>query len=680
VKFGNSPPYIKAPTPDHTRQLALLDGRVRQAERRVEELAGEVTAAQKRWEQATDPGTLPAWAPGRGLVAHVALDEVGTLKVVDGPPAFAAGKVGKAADLDGTRFVDAGDAGDFGFDDRFTLAAWVNPRKPTGAILSRTAEEPQADGYGVHLVNGKVQAHFTKRWLDDALRIETLQALDLNRWHHVAVSYDGTRLAAGVKVYIDGTEAKVRVLLDELNQTFQTAQPLRVGSGGGTGSRFDGLIDDVRVYDRVLDPAEARVLAVAASPAEIVRTPVARRSEPERDKLRACFLETAAPKSIRDAVAERRTLREERRRFWESIPTVMVMEEMPTPRDSHVLIRGEYDKRGEKVTPGFPAALQSPGTVAPGLTRLNRLDFARWLVSPANPLTARVAVNQAWQHHFGTGLVKTVEDFGTQGAFPSHPDLLDWLAVEFQSDWDVKRLHQLIVTSATYRQVSKVTPELRTKDPENRLLARFPRLRLSPEVVRDQALFAGGLLVEKVGGPSVKPYQPAGLWKELSGADDYTPDAGEGLYRRSLYTYWKRTAPPPVMATFDAAGRETCWVRESRTNTPLQALTLLNETGFVEAARVLARRVMVEAPTPDARLTRAFRCVVSRPPTAAELRILRDGLEEHLARFRADPAAAEKLLATGAAKPDPKLDPAELAAYATVCNLILNLDEAVTKE
>jgi hypothetical protein len=349
---------------------------------------------------------------------------------------------------------------------------------------------------------------------------------------------------------------------------------------------------------------------------------------------------------------------------------------MPTPRETFVLVRGEYDKRGEKVSPGVPAAFPPMPAGVPA----NRLGLARWLVDPASPLTARVAVNRAWQLHFGAGLVRTAEDFGTQGEFPSHPELLDWLAVEFQKDWDLKRLHKLIVTSATYGQSSRVTKELLARDPETRLLARFPRHRLSAEMVRDQALFAGGLLVEKRGGPSVKPYQPPGLWKELSGAGDYVPDTGENLYRRSLYTFWKRTVAPPALAAFDAAGRETCWVRETRTNTPLQALALLNETGFVEAGRALAQRVIREAAAPDDRLVRAFRRVTGRFPTDGELEVLRGGLDYHLAEYRKDPAAARKLLAVGESKPDPALDPAELAAYATVCGLILNLDETVTKE
>jgi hypothetical protein len=303
------------------------------------------------------------------------------------------------------------------------------------------------------------------------------------------------------------------------------------------------------------------------------------------------------------------------------------------------------------------------------------------LFSPENPLTARVAVNRLWQLHFGTGLVATGEDFGTQGAYPSHPELLDWLATEFvRTGWDMKGMHRLIVTSATYRQSSRVPAAPAAGDPDNRLLSRFPRRRLSAEMIRDQALFASGLLVDQQGGPSVKPYQPVGLWDELSGTGDYVPDTGEKLYRRGLYTYWKRTAPPPGPSAFDATARETCWVRETRTNTPLQALNLLNDVTYVEAARKLAERILHEGATADERLALAFRRVTARPPTDAERAVLRRALERQLADFRADSAAARKLLKVGASTADRRLDPVELAAYAAVCRLILNLDEAVTKE
>jgi Protein of unknown function (DUF1553) len=311
----------------------------------------------------------------------------------------------------------------------------------------------------------------------------------------------------------------------------------------------------------------------------------------------------------------------------------------------------------------------------------DRLALARWLVDPANPLTARVAVNRFWQSYFGTGLVKTVDDFGGQGDAPSHPELLDWLSCEFIAlGWDMKAVQKLIVTSAAYRQSSKVTPGLFERDPDNRLLARGPRLRLSAEVIRDQCLAVSGLLVETLGGPSVKPYQPPGLWKELTGGGDFEQDHGANLYRRSLYTFWKRTIAPPSMMAFDASGREACSVRETRTNTPLQALTLMNEVTFVEAARMLAQRVMTAAATPGERITWAFRLALARQPSASELAILEQNLARHLEQFREHPGAADQLLQVGEAPRDAKLDSSELAAYTAVANLILNLDEMVTKE
>jgi hypothetical protein len=675
VKYGNSPPYIPAPTRDQQRALAALDQRVATAERRVHELREVATTARAVWEKTARPRDLPDWAPDRGLVARFAMDEVRGATVRDGPAALAPGRIGRALDLDGKQFADAGNVGDFGFDDRFTLACWVKPRGLNGALVSRTPEERRAEGYGVHLVNGRVQVHLTKRWLDDALRVETERRLETDRWYHIAVTYDGSRGPAGVKVYLDGAEAKTTTLLDELNQTFQTKEPFRIGSGGGPGSRFNGLVDEVRVYGRVLEPAEARILSAAASVGEIVAKPAADRTPAEAEKLRAFFLATTAPDPIRTAHAELQAARDERKRFVDALPTVMVMEEMPTPRATHVLIRGQYDRPGDPVTAAAPAALSN---ATRGGTRL---DLANWLVRPDHPLTARVAVNRVWQLHFGTGLVATGEDFGTQGEYPSHPELLDWLATEFvRTGWDVKALHKLIVTSATYRQSSRVAKTTPARDPDNRLLSRFPRYRLSAEMIRDQALFVSGLLVEREGGHSVKPYQPAGLWDELSGAGDYVPDKGENLYRRSLYTYWKRTAPPPGLSAFDATARETCWVRETRTNTPLQALTLLNDVTYVEAARKFAERVLHSGANPDDRLAFAFRCATARTPTDAERTVLRRSLERHLVDYRSDPAAASKVLKVGESAADGRLDEVELAAYAAVCRLILNLDEGVTKE
>ncbi len=368
----------------------------------------------------------------------------------------------------------------------------------------------------------------------------------------------------------------------------------------------------------------------------------------------------------------------------EAIPTSMVMAEREEPRPAFVLSRGEYDKKGEQVQAATPSFL--PPIVSD--TQLTRLDFARWLVDPENPLTARVTVNRLWQRFFGNGLVSTVEDFGAQGALPSHPALLDWLATELiRTGWDLKAMQRLIVTSATYRQSSRLRPDLAERDPENILLARAARFRIDAEMVRDNALLAGGLLVETLGGPSVKPYQPAGLWREIGyesngrfSAGAFVQDEGDDLYRRSLYTFWKRTVPPPNMLVFDAPNRETCTVRRARSNTPLQALVLLNDPQFVEAARALAQRMLSEVDG-DAteRIDFAFRTATSRSPTAQERRALEDLWHDQLAHYRSAPESAEALIEVGDSLAPRELDPIALAAWSTVASVVLNLDETLTR-
>ena len=359
---------------------------------------------------------------------------------------------------------------------------------------------------------------------------------------------------------------------------------------------------------------------------------------------------------------------------------VMVMKERATPKDAFVLNRGEYDKPGEKVERKLPAVLPPLPAGEPN----NRLGFARWLVNGQHPLTGRVWVNRAWERLFGTGLVKTSENFGSQADWPSHPELLDWLAVDFvERKWDMKGMYKFIMMSRTYRQSAAVTPDKLEKDPENRLLSRGPRFRLSAETIRDQALAASGLLVRKIGGPSVKPYMPEAVWDETSVYGDmrnYKADQGEGLYRRSLYTIWKRTAAPPSMLLFDSATREVCTVKRSRSNTPLQALSLLNEVTYVEAARKLAEATLRQPGEVDQRLAWAFRQVTSRPIHSDEAKVLRAGLEKRLAAFRADLPSAQKLLANGRAPAPTDLEPATLAAWTVTANILLNLDETITRE
>jgi hypothetical protein len=362
-----------------------------------------------------------------------------------------------------------------------------------------------------------------------------------------------------------------------------------------------------------------------------------------------------------------------------SIPTTMVAREMEKPRDTFMLIRGEYDKKGDKVGPSVPSILPPWPKNEP----TNRLGFARWLLQPDHPLTSRVTVNRFWQQYFGTGLVKTTEDFGVQGDNPSHPGLLDWLATEFiRTGWDVKGMQKLIVMSATYRQSSKLTPQLIARDPENRLLAHGPRFRIDGEAVRDTALFLSGLLVEHVGGKAVKPYQPPGLWEAVSfnNSQKYVPDTGEGQYRRSLYTYWKRQSPPPNMMLFDAPTREYCVVRRPRTNTPLQALALMNDPQIVEASRAFAQRMMTEGGRDaESRIAFGFRTATGRKLSKDETKVLRQLYQQELADYEKNKDSAEKLLGVGGFKAKPELDHAELAAWTMVANTILNLDETITK-
>jgi len=353
----------------------------------------------------------------------------------------------------------------------------------------------------------------------------------------------------------------------------------------------------------------------------------------------------------------------------------MIMRERAKPRQTHLLLRGQYNKYGEKVSARVPDILHPLPEGAPN----NRLGLARWLVDWENPLVARVTVNRFWQLFFGTGLVRTTEDFGTQGERPTHPRLLDWLATEFMRDWNIKRMHRLIVTSATYRQSAKAAPELIARDPENRLLARGPRHRLSSFALRDQALALSGLLVEKQGGPPVQPYQPEGIWKDFSfGKIVYKQDHGEKLYRRSLYTFWRRSVGPTTM--FDTSPRQVCELRPRRTNTPLHALTLLNDPTFGEAARRVARRMIIEGGgAPAERLRWGFRAATARYPTPEEEQILAASLARLLKQYREQPSAAEELITVGEAPRDASLDPIEHAAYTGVASLILNLDEVLNK-
>jgi len=642
--FGNEPPMMKAPLPDQAQRLAELDAAVARAERKWAALQPDLERSHARW--AAGQRNL-RWSVTEDMSAHLPLDAHPDLESIPAP-------FGTALRFTSDRYLNTDGAGArFNNQDPFTFSAWIKPETENSAIVSHAEDYFEGSGHTLYVLNGKLRLHAIFRWSDLGMRIESAEPLKIGEWQHVAATYDGSMRAAGVRMYVNGRPVKTNILFDYMIWPITLKAPLRVGAGGGL--RFQGGIGDVRVYRRAITDAEAASLAGDRAAT-----------------LRLAHLETGAPAEFRAARAELREAIAARDKFLAGLPTAMVMAELPEPRPTHVLQRGAYDAPGERVTPAVPAALPP----LPEGAKADRLALARWLVSKDNPLTARVQVNRLWAQFFGTGLVKTVEDFGSQGEPPSHPELLDWLAVEFMdSGWDLRHIIRLIVTSATYRQDSRLSPALLERDPENRLLARGPRFRLPAAAIRDQALAAAGLLVEKTGGPSVNPYQPPGLWEELHGGQGYRQGKGEDLYRRSLYTYWKRTVAPPMMVNFDAPTREVCTVTTTRTNTPLQALNLMNDVTFLEAARHLASRMQREGG-----LAAGFALVLNRTMNANEPAVLNGIFQRMLEHYRQHPAEAEAFLRQGDSAIPKEADLAELAAWTVVASAILNLDEAVTRE
>jgi len=696
-RLGNAVPVIQVPSSELLARIDRQERLAQTADERLQQLESELQHAQDKWA-ARALRDSPA-APTSGLEACYSLD--GPLAKFSGDDQhlqavgaveFTDGVLGRAARMDGDSVLESTGAFDFGRTDEFSYGAWINPdRSGPICVLSKNDDLSSLRGFDLMLRKGKVVAHLIHKWNSNAIQVTTKASVATKRWQHVMVTYDGSSSAAGVKIYVDGKPQEVVVRYDRLTGTIRTEQPFRIGRRS-TSAPYVGLIDDVRVYRRALSGVEVRQLAAGQLVRSIVGTPAEKRTAQQKQTLREHYIAEHASERHRAAWTQAREIRQELNELQASIPTTMVMQEMQQPRETYLLVRGQYDAPGKRVT----ASVLSGMPPLPESEAANRLGMARWLVDPSHPLTARVTVNRLWQQLFGTGIVRTVEDFGTQGDWPSHPDLLDWLAVELiESGWDLKHIQRLIVASATYRQTSRVkkgrvkkgtdhfsAKDLPVADPENRLLGRGPRFRLEAEAVRDNALAISGLLTKRLGGPSVKPYQPKGLWEAVSydGSVVYTADVGAALYRRSLYTYWKRQSPPPSMLAFDAPTRETCSVRRPRTNTPLQALVLMNDPTYVEAARVLAERMMIEVTgAPAERVSFAFRLATSRFPEPDELQLLLEVYHGQLTQYREDEDAALKLLAVGASRRIQSLDAAEHGAWTAVASIILNMDEVITK-
>ena len=683
-------PLLKVPSPAQQAEQIALTTKRDQLTEQLNSRPNQIDAELAKWEASLTPEQIAQSGPV-GLVAHFPLDEttgtaIANLSATDKPGTVQGalipieGRLGGAIQFDGSSHIAAGETGKFDNTQSCSFAAWIYPTsQEASTVLSKMDEGNAHRGYDVILESGKLASHFVHHWPDRAFKVVTKNAMSLSAWHHVAVTYDGSTKATGLKIYVDGQPQELDVTTNNtVDGTLQTDMAFHIGLRGSSAP-FRGRIDDVRVYSTTLTAEDALALSKGETLGglkEILAVAPANRAPEQVARLRQYYVDNVDPltRQWKEELTQTTTKITE---LDKAIPVTMVMGEMTPRRPTHILRRGQYDQPGDEVQPGVLSAFT--GLPSEGATRL---DLARWMTHPKHPLTARVAVNRWWEMLFGTGIVETSEDFGIQGAPPSHPELLDWLSTELiATKWDTRAMLKKIVLSATYRQSSHATREMLEHDPRNRLFTRGPRYRLPAESVRDNALAISGLLVERVGGPSVKPYQPEGLWEDVSveRREKYAPDLGDGLYRRSMYTFWKRTCPPPGMTTFDAPDRETCLIRRARTNTPLQALVLLNDPTYIEASRKFAERVLGQAPDDSARLGRAFELAVSRSPEPEETAVLLQLLQTARQKFKADGPAAEKLLAIGHSPREASIPAAELAAWTTVASVILNLDETISK-
>ncbi len=669
-------------------QHAALRTSIAEAEHALAQTVHEATTRYEAW--IADPShVVPPAAP----VAHLPLDAIAdgkTPEIVAGLATSITGAPdvplieqtdrGPVMRFSGDNSVDVTGTPVFSRTQAFTIGLWIKAAhfEPRQVLVhqTRAREDAGSRGWALELEGGRPVFRMAHFWPGDAIEVQAVEPIAADAWAHVAVTYDGSSRAAGVRLFVHGLRVNTKIVRDGLTRDITYSDSLK---GITLGARFrdtgfkDGLMDDFQLFDRALSAIEIAPLGGVADPAVLVAD-AALNGTPESHPLFEyfCALVDEPVRAAREAVIAARKAEND---FFQGVRGIMTMREMPEPKPAFVLARGAYDAPTDPVTPDTPAAVLA---FDPALPR-NRLGLAQWMLDARNPLTARVAVNRYWKLFFGSGIVETQEDFGSQGAQPSHPELLDWLATRFrENNWDMKALAKLIVTSETYKQDSAVRPDLAQRDPYNRLLARGPRARLSAEQTRDLALAASGLLVAKLGGPSVKPYQPAGLWED-SGWATYQQDHGEALYRRSMYMFWKRTVPPPTMLTFDAVSREVCVARRETTQTPLQSLTLLNEIGMVETARVFAARLLQLDATDDARIIHAFRSFTGRAPDPAEAQILSDALKEQQVHFAKIPEDAAKYVATGESPKPEGLDPAAHAALTAVVQAIMNLDEAQVK-
>jgi len=681
-KFVAAEPFIRVPSESQEIELAQLDQDLANLQKQILERESASAKKFQEWLSSQSDAQLIEQLGCRELYfSH--LDSVEEGAIPSGSVQTVEGKFGTALGFDGNSHLVLGDQGGFDGDHPFSISGWIYPTSDQGmAVLSRMDESAAYRGYDLLVVNGKLESHLVHQWPGNAIKVVSQKTVSNNAWHHVVLTYDGSKRGAGVKLYIDGQMSPLDIPTNALSGSIATdsGKPFHLGRRETT-LPFHGRIDEVKIVSGELtaqDVAQLHAGNPITQVTEWIRKPIAEQTPEQQGMLKQFGLKQTDP-DFGQLLNARDQKQKQRNTFADEFPAVMVMREMQPPRETFLLKRGQYDQPGDKVNAGVPQVLSSFSDVKPA----NRLELARWLVHPSHPLTARVAVNRLWENLFGTGLVRTTEDFGVTGELPSHPELLDYLAVTFvQSGWDIKALLKQIVMSDTYRQESRIGAEQLSRDPENRWLGRGPRYRLSAETIRDNALAISGLLQPRVGGPSVKPYQPDGLWEDVTveRRGKYVPDRGEGAYRRSMYTFWKRTCPPPSMVSFDAPNREVCVARRSRTNTPLQALVLLNDPTYIEASRSLAMRVLRSGLPGDTEKVHAmYRASLSRNAREEEMAVISDLIAESRDRFTQSAESAAKLNQSGAVVVDSSLDANEVAVWTVIASAILNLDETITK-
>ncbi|MFC6196088.1 DUF1553 domain-containing protein [Dyadobacter subterraneus] len=689
-------PTLMLPTDQQEKMLRFIESKITSQEKAVE---AAKSASHQDFEKWISDGKYKNLKdekmPKSGLQAYYSFEksslknginpkQTGIMKRESGQtgdaPVFVTHENGQAMAMNGDIFLDLDQTGVFRKSQPFSISVWVNIPKELkeGVILHKSQAERLYNfrGYHLYLKNDRLELNMAHTAPSNAITRISNKGTPRDKWIQLAVTYDGSSKAKGFNLFLDGNKMAMETTMDQLTKDilFKTdKQPgLQIG-GWWRGLGFKGgKVDDISVYNRVLTDFEIKILANKNSWSDITSKSQNQLSGTDMTILENYYLSSVSP-SVAKAELELMQTRTTKSDSTENIRELMVMQEMPKPKKAHILLRGNYDAFGEEVFADTPESILK----FPKNLPRNRYGLAQWLTSNDNPLTARVAVNRFWQNFFGTGLVKTTEDFGNQGEMPSHPELLDYLAINFrESGWDVKKLNRMIVMSAAYRQDSRATKEMREKDPENRWLAHGPSGRISAEMIRDNALMASGLINKKIGGESVKPYQPEGLW-EINNTT-YKADSGNAVYRRSLYVIVKRSVPNPTLATFDAGSRSFCVVRRQKTNTPLQALVTLNDPTFVEAAKVLGMQMSMAENSKTA-ITDTYRKLTGHFPLPLEVILLQKMYESEYRRFQNNPKKAAGWLDAGQYRINKKVDTAKIAANAVVASTILNSDASLTK-